>query len=67
MRTAKPLTIPMSPADHARLRYCVRKLIQASIEDATKGGGDPEDMPFIEHDLRSARASFWSLFAKESK
>lgn len=67
MKAAKPLTLPLSPADYARLRYCVRKLIQASIEDATKGGGDPEDAPFIEHDLRSARASFWSLFVKEIK
>lgn len=32
----------------------IRKLVEAAIEDANKGGGHPEDFQIIEQDLRQA-------------
>lgn len=40
------------------IRLAVRRLIDAEVADAWKGGGDPDDIPDIEFELREARAQF---------
>jgi hypothetical protein len=66
MRRAPPLAT-LSPVQHARLKHAMKKLVLASVEFANRGGGHPEDVPFIEADLRSARSSFWALFSRSKE
>ena len=51
---------PRAPT-RARIQKVIDRLIKAEIEDSWKGGGDPEDIPEIEKELRRARASFEKL------
>jgi hypothetical protein len=57
--------IPLTRTQAAKLRRALTTLLRATIDDTWKGGGDPADIPLIESELRSARASFWSLFQQE--
>ena len=62
VRRKKPERVTLTAAQHAQVKRAVKRLIAASIEDAQKGGGHPEDWELIARDLRSARSAFWSLF-----
>lgn len=57
-----PEKVALTAAQYAMVKRAVKRLIAVSVEDAQKGGGHPEDHALIAHDLRSARASFWTLF-----
>lgn len=38
-----------------KLNGLIHKLIQAEVTDSWKGGGDPQDIPIIEAELKIAR------------
>lgn len=39
------------------LKRRIKRLIDAEVADSWKGGGDPDDWPEIEKELRAARKS----------
>jgi hypothetical protein len=49
----------MTPKE--KLMRAVRRLIRAEIDNAWKGGGHPDDIPYIEHELKSATAAYRKL------
>lgn len=49
------------PPTRARIDKVVQRLIKAELEDSWKGGGDPEDIPDIELELRRAKRAYEKL------
>lgn len=56
----------MSLTNHevARLKGAIRRLVKASISEAWKGAGHPEDIPATETELKNARNSLNGIFKK---
>lgn len=48
----------MTPLQAARIKRAVTRLIKAEVADSWKGGGDPNDIPAIEAELKLARKHF---------
>lgn len=44
-----------------RLRRAIRRLVLAHEADSWKGGGDPDDIPAIERELKAARKALNAL------
>lgn len=49
------------PKWRARLRRAIGRYTRAYNADSWKGGGDPDDIPAIEQELRSARKALSAL------
>lgn len=48
-----------------KLRSAIRRLVRAEVADAWKGGGCPEDIPYIERELKSADKALQKLIDEQ--
>lgn len=46
------------------IRAAVRRLVDAEVDDAFKGGGDPNDYSAIEQELRAAKRNLSNVLRK---
>jgi hypothetical protein len=45
----------MTPSEASRMKHLIRERVKAEIANASKGAQHPDDIPYIEQDLKVAR------------